>query len=360
NIDPSKFSGKPLLIPLKTKPVEPTLKEKWTLTEEDKQEMLIHPSDRVKENNYLGTLRQPKPSPLIDLTKPSKAWFVHGTWQDFNYFQQSLIDRTVKTFGSTKDTRFKWYGDNTPGDRMRGAISLAEDILKNHVSGELIVIMTHSHGGNVAKWAIKELVQKLNIDASEILLITINLPVRTEYVTPKGITHINVRSKELDWVAYFGGVDHVQMTMIPTFWDWEDSFRDDPDASANIVYEDQYPTEYLKTITEYGQIVDAFPKFNDAFANHNGPWKKNVQVWFPIMEQYLKLFDLQAQREKLYLRMEILDNQIADLEKQSLPGTQSQKILEGIQILIDIRSDMIHTIYALDTEINNLQIQIKK
>ena len=85
---------------------------------------------------------------------------VHGTWPDTNGWvsRGSFLRRELqRRLGDTAFREFRWAGTNRHGARTEGGIRLAEFIRAGHAQhpDAQHFIVAHSHGGNVALYAMR-------------------------------------------------------------------------------------------------------------------------------------------------------------------------------------------------------------
>jgi RHS repeat-associated protein len=108
-------------------------------------------------------------------------------------------DKTIaEVFGNSKVFKHLWLGANNSAARSAEADALFETITANHVEGEAITILGHSHGGNVAILATEKLVQhckEKGIDV-QINLITLNTP----HVVGAGYELSEEASGKVSWI----------------------------------------------------------------------------------------------------------------------------------------------------------------
>ncbi len=116
-----------------------------------------------------------------------EAFFVHGTTSTSGRWTEPLTKAVLRiTNNKTIDTGFSWhttkiresgkdwYG-NDEYDKGLAAKELAEYVLENRIAGEEITLIGHSHGGNVAIQAAKNIFELTN--GEKVNLITISTPV---------------------------------------------------------------------------------------------------------------------------------------------------------------------------------------
>jgi RHS repeat-associated core domain len=123
-------------------------------------------------------------------------YFVHGTFSNPERWEQGIKDEYCEIFNTEEvDETFRWNGLNTNESRQEAAINLANDIeeyARAH-PGEPIIIVGHSHGGNVAILTTNILEDRgVYVE----ILVTLATPVRPEYQLRLGTVtqHIHVYS----------------------------------------------------------------------------------------------------------------------------------------------------------------------
>jgi hypothetical protein len=108
-----------------------------------------------------------------------KAFFVHGTSSDpERWMEHPLTEKILLCIANTDkyDDRFSWqehnHLTNTIIDRNKAALDLTNYILKNSQGFNEVVLIGHSHGGNVSLQAVNQLVNK----GKTVFLITTSTP----------------------------------------------------------------------------------------------------------------------------------------------------------------------------------------
>lgn len=83
---------------------------------------------------------------------------IHGTWArgaPWTREGSQLRDSLAERFGRSVDfISFPWKGSNLAGVRQRAALDLTERIKELPADVGPVVLIAHSHGGNVALWAL--------------------------------------------------------------------------------------------------------------------------------------------------------------------------------------------------------------
>jgi RHS repeat-associated protein len=160
-----------------------------------------HPANPQSWNRYAYTLG----NPMKHVDPDGKLTIVvHGTMftskhnpdftpggKFFNYVTQTVGDRSFASFG--------WSGSDNHESRRSAAWSLAQ-FIKHYkfAPGEQLNIVAHSHGGNVAIWAINQGLGR-KVDN----LITLGTPSIDAY-------RLNDRSLVGNWVHLYNKYDNVQ------------------------------------------------------------------------------------------------------------------------------------------------------
>ena len=140
-----------------------------------------------------------------------EAFFIHGTtssstrWTGTPEAKKAVKVLLELTNNKTFNTGFSWKAPITNSENTRAASAkkLAEYVIKNHVEGEEITLIGHSHGGNVAIQAAdliyKATGQKVNI----ITVATPSYNKEKDIENPKSHVGIN------DHIALWNDVDSV-------------------------------------------------------------------------------------------------------------------------------------------------------
>ena len=212
-----------------------------------------------------------------------EAYFVHGT--GFTSSSGYFAGNIEKTFGDYAGGKqfFDWSGINSRDARSAAAKSLTKLIRETYVAGQPIVIVGHSHGGNVGIEALNLLASEFQTDLAQgkikeipkITLVTLNTPVREDYQLVAHVTanvnHINVYNK-FDIVQIAGGIDTEGSNPRIGF-----AGRTYSNAT-NISYSDQ--TEFnFKDINDCGN------------GNHCGQLQENAEQWIPKVASELDELD---------------------------------------------------------------------
>jgi len=117
-------------------------------------------------------------------------------------------DRTIaEIYGNSKVVTHVWLGANNTQARYSEADCLFETITANHIEGESITIVGHSHGGNVAILAAEQVYQyyKEKGFEVEINLITLNTP----HVVGGGYELSEEASGKISWVHVYSADDKI-------------------------------------------------------------------------------------------------------------------------------------------------------
>jgi hypothetical protein len=194
-----------------------------------------------------------------------EAYLIHGTFANPSHWWESVRTDIKNVYNSSKVYSPDWSGENNANARNEAANSIAQRVLNTRIAGETIVIVGHSHGGNVAILVVNELLAA-GIPPNEIELLTINTPVReyqVDYSNEKNykIRHINVYNP-YDIVQKAGGTDSD---------DWLGGLagRKFEDGAINISYEDQFDESHSSGC---------------GVSNHCGIMPENVGVWLPKVD----------------------------------------------------------------------------
>ncbi len=132
----------------------------------------------ILKNNDSREKTKKKPQPIKDVNPNRIAIFVHGTKsKPTMWVENSETVTTLLEIVNTQrcDAKFSWENDavlsNTYFERKKAAEHLADYVSKYRGKYEEVVIIAHSHGGNVALQAIDKLV-----GFKKIYLLTLNTP----------------------------------------------------------------------------------------------------------------------------------------------------------------------------------------
>jgi RHS repeat-associated protein len=127
-----------------------------------------------------------------------RVFFVHGTWSDANQaFPKDFRERVLAYYGETSARYVSWPGGLNDADRRKGAEYLAEYIRAARRANpcEPIIVVAHSHGGNVALLASH--MEGVRIDE----LVTLGTPIMEKYQPGDGLD---------GWTNVYSNSDHVQ------------------------------------------------------------------------------------------------------------------------------------------------------
>src|ERR1022692_2328478 len=127
---------------------------------------------------------------------------VHGTFSSDRLWSGSaatLVDFLQRQFGTSLHVRtFRWNGWNGQKSRMKAAVKLRADLYQaiHDYPSSKHVIIAHSHGGNVALYALKDAELRSRVSG----LVTLATPF------------LFVESRRLEWVIVLtavGAASHV-------------------------------------------------------------------------------------------------------------------------------------------------------
>ncbi|MDR0558702.1 MAG: DUF2974 domain-containing protein [Prevotellaceae bacterium] len=132
--------------------------------------------DIPKFNEFIGE----KDALTLPVSSVRKAFFIHGTTSDNERWLEHPLTERVLLFISNTDTyddKFSWkpYSDNLLNDmidRNKSAQELVNYVITNSQGFNEIVLIGHSHGGNVALQAVNQLVDK----GKTVYLISVSTP----------------------------------------------------------------------------------------------------------------------------------------------------------------------------------------
>jgi RHS repeat-associated protein len=208
----------------------------------------------------------------------NQAFFMHGTWSDHTTWSSTALN-VGNQMANNSGIYYKkdWSGGNSKSARKEAADNYYNYILKvrkdESKSTNPIVLMGHSHGGNVAVLTTNKLVEHYQEQMNkgeisqmpEIILVTLNTPVRPDYQLTKksSVTHYNV----------FNMGDNVQVSG-GSAWDITRARHTFPYAT-NIHYEDffQNSTDFKEQYSECG------------ITGHCGTASENAEIWGPTLLQ---------------------------------------------------------------------------
>jgi len=159
-------------------------------------------------NNWYGyannnPVRFKDPSGLV-------VFLVHGTNSSSGTWNQETRDAYQAQYGG-EVIAVDWSGGNSDAARQEGANDLVNEIqeyARTH-PGEPIIIVGHSHGGNVAILTVNELAASRREPIYVELLVTIATPVRYEYqLTPGLPTEHRHFYNNYDPIQFLGSISH--------------------------------------------------------------------------------------------------------------------------------------------------------
>ena len=218
---------------------------------------------------------------------------IHGTWSD--PFVWGYSDWAKDIFQATDIFGIFWSGYNIISARSDGAMHLA-NILNETVfeqnSDKPLIIITHSHGRQVAMEYLNAEAHNIIGLEKEVLLITLNGPNRNDYklspVIREAVFHVQIwnrKDKVVPKAGYNRGFrkdasgrkrffSFSSYITKPTGEKGEAELND-PNADLSIEYEDQY------------QFFNAFKDKEPglAFTGHRGWLSLNVEQWKPAYDK---------------------------------------------------------------------------
>ena len=232
------------------------------------------------------------PVVLVD-PNGKQSYFMHGTgsWDASTYFGSTFINEFKKLSGDFKS--IPWSGSLSEGDSKnkegrasaghRIASIIMSDIKNNHIkdrhyTGRKLIIGGHSHGGNVARIAAKDVFNALTdmVNNGElnqmptINLVMVNTPsiafgnnYKFTWSQSQSINTIQVNAN-WDFVSGAGRALVGSGAVVNHFYN---------DSKTKITYSDQY---------------GMFESFPAGLGNHMGTWNKNVKVWFPLIKDKIE------------------------------------------------------------------------
>ena len=139
-----------------------------------------------------------------DEEEAMKSFFVHGTWSKSTTFENKSILAINDIFKTTTGDSYNWTGDNTNEARQIAAKQLVNSVLNNNNwkdKNDPLVLVGHSHGGNVCILATNMLAQQGKVVD---YLITFNTPVL------ENVYKLNAGSKTIH-INVFNNWDIVQV-----------------------------------------------------------------------------------------------------------------------------------------------------
>jgi RHS repeat-associated protein len=181
-------------------------------------------------------------------------------FQDNGVLENDLQD----FFKNSSQNIFEWSGKNNDGERLKAGSNLAGKISAYRVKGEPIAIIGHSHGGNVAMEAARQLIDYFGVDPKDITVVLINTPSQSDINYDIGIEMYTVDAVG-DLVQKFGS----------------DSWLGDgtiENGANTIVYEDQIESD---------DVGDDLQSQGYAALNHAGLDKKNYKGWLPDLKNWI-------------------------------------------------------------------------
>jgi pimeloyl-ACP methyl ester carboxylesterase len=234
----------------------------------------------VSTYNYAENI----PTTAIDL-HGLQAIFIHGTWGDDSHWSSPAQRLVTDATGNKQTVDYEWSGNNNQTARLLAASSLAEKARDLYLeSGEVLTLVGHSHGGNVAIEAANILYYDYGIKVDN--LITVNTPA-TEEVQVRGELG-DVLKTEKRHINFFTSNDLIQ-----TFGDNEFS-RDNKETITEL--QDYGKTrggevglagrKFSSAINvKYQDQIPLFNKSGCGFSNHCGTAFSNVKVWSKKLQE---------------------------------------------------------------------------
>jgi RHS repeat-associated protein len=193
-----------------------------------------------------------------------EMYLVHGTKEVFGIetgapgFSDKLGDKLESTFGYTVSENFNWDGKNYDASRKSAGSRLAAHASVNRVEGEKITLIGHSHGGNVAMEAARQLVEFHGVKPEDIVVVLINTPNQSDIDYTIGVEKYTVDAYG-DMVQAIG--------------------RDNGIGSdGTIPNSENYTVKYTDQINEE-DVGDSWNDYFYAGFNHAGLASDNWKIW---------------------------------------------------------------------------------
>jgi RHS repeat-associated protein len=181
------------------------------------------------------------------------------------FHENGLLESDMQDFfNNSSQNVFEWSGKNNDGERLKAGSNLAAKISAYRVNGEPITIIGHSHGGNVAMEAARQLILYFGVDQKDITVVLINTPSQSDIDYNLGIEMYTVDAIN-DLVQQFGS----------------DSWMGDgtiENGANTILYEDQINGD------EVGSDIQSQ---GYAALNHAGLDKRNFKEWLPELKNWI-------------------------------------------------------------------------
>ena len=232
------------------------------------------------------------PVVLID-PNGKQSYFMHGTgnWDASTYFGSTFRNNFKQLSGSFMS--IPWSGSLREDDSKNeeGRVSaghriasvILNDIKNNYIKdkhyiGKKLTIGGHSHGGNVARIATKDVFNALAdmVDNGELdKMPTINLVMLN---TPSIVFGNNYK---LNWLQS----QNINTIQVNANWDIVSGAGRAIVGSGAVVnhfYKDS------KTKITYSDQYGIFESFPVGFGNHMGTWDRNFKVWFPLIKNKIE------------------------------------------------------------------------
>lgn len=195
-------------------------------------------SQETSSSNYFPYSNTFGDSPFEVKLAKGKVFFVHGTSSNSKRWNLKIIASIMKLAnGTSYDSNFNWNAplSNNKKDRGIAAQNLAKYVLAGHVNEIEIVLVGHSHGGNVAIQAA-DIIYRMS--GQKVNIITIATPAyngNLDVENPKNHKGIN------DHIALWNDIDGVSGGLAG------DDYYTNSDKTKNVeVNVDQY---YKREVT---------------------------------------------------------------------------------------------------------------